>query len=109
MQTAPLPLIRVEADHSRGRAPALGALGVRLLGGNPRAEQVIGKVRARPPLRTSSFSLSRRMGTSLDMIDRTYGHLAPDAEAVELALLNAYDAQKEAFGHGVGTERIPHA
>ena len=46
------------------------------------------------------------MGTSLDMIDRTYGHLAPDAEAVELALLNAYDAQKEAFGHGVGTERI---
>jgi integrase len=39
----------------------------------------------------SLFSLSRRMGTSLDMIDRTYGHLAPDAEAVELALLNAYD------------------
>jgi len=39
----------------------------------------------------SLFSLSRRMGTSLEMIDRTYGHLAPDAEAVELALLNAYD------------------
>jgi integrase len=39
----------------------------------------------------SLFSLSRRMGTSLDMIDRTYGHLAPDAEAVEIALLNAYD------------------
>jgi integrase len=32
----------------------------------------------------SRFSLSRRMGTSLDMIDRTYGHLAPDAEAIEL-------------------------
>lgn len=31
------------------------------------------------------------VGTSLDMIDRTYGHLAPDAEAVELALLNSYD------------------
>jgi integrase len=44
------------------------------------------------------FSLSRRTGTSLDMIDRTYGHLAPDAEAVELALLNAYDAEKPSFG-----------
>jgi integrase len=53
----------------------------------------------------SLFSLSRRMGTSLDMIDRTYGHLAPDAEAVELGLLNAYDdAQKTAFGHLSGTE-----
>jgi len=31
------------------------------------------------------FSLSRRMGTSLDMIDRTYVHLAPDAEVAELA------------------------
>lgn len=39
----------------------------------------------------SLFSLSRRMGTSVKMIDRMYGHLAPDAEAVELALLNAYD------------------
>ena len=53
----------------------------------------------------SLFSLSRRMGTSLDMIDRTYGHLAPDAEAVELALLKAYDTEKETFGHGVGTAK----
>jgi hypothetical protein len=40
------------------------------------------------------------MGTSVDMIDRTYGHLAPDAEALELAMLNAYDAGdgiREAF------------
>ena len=37
----------------------------------------------------SLFSLSRRMGTSVRMIDKTYGHLAPDAEASELALLNA--------------------
>jgi len=37
------------------------------------------------------FTLSRRMGTSLEMIDRTYGHLAPDADEVELGLLNAYD------------------
>jgi hypothetical protein len=31
----------------------------------------------------SLFSLSRRMGTSVEMIDRTYGHLAPDAEGYE--------------------------
>jgi integrase len=46
----------------------------------------------------SLFSLSRRMGTSLEMIDRTYGHLAPDAEAVEPALLNAYDGKTATFG-----------
>jgi integrase len=28
----------------------------------------------------SLFSLSRRIGTSVKMIDRTYGHLAADAE-----------------------------
>jgi hypothetical protein len=52
----------------------------------------------------SLFSLSRRMGTSLEMLDQTYGHLAPDAEAVELALLNAYDAKKQAFGQQSGSE-----
>jgi integrase len=46
----------------------------------------------------SLFTLSRRMGTSVDMIDRTYGHLAPDAENVELALLNAYDAEPREAG-----------
>jgi hypothetical protein len=39
----------------------------------------------------SLFTLSRRMGTSLAMIDATYGHLAPDAEEQERALLDAYD------------------
>jgi hypothetical protein len=34
---------------------------------------------------------------------------AQDAEAVELALLNAYDVQKETLGHGVGTAEIRHA
>lgn len=43
------------------------------------------------------------------MIARTCGHLAPDAEAVEQALLNAYDAQNEKFGHGVGTEGVSQA
>jgi hypothetical protein len=32
------------------------------------------------------------MGTSVEMIDRTYGHLAPDAEEYERGLLDAYDA-----------------
>jgi integrase len=39
----------------------------------------------------SLFSLARRMGTSVEMIDRTYGHLAPDAEDYERTLLDAYD------------------
>jgi hypothetical protein len=38
------------------------------------------------------------------MIDRTYGHLAPDAEDYERGLLDAYDAKTEAFGHGAGSE-----
>jgi integrase len=41
----------------------------------------------------SLFALSRRMGTSLAMIDDTYGHLAPDAEERERELLDAYDAR----------------
>jgi integrase len=41
----------------------------------------------------SLFSLARRMGTSVEMIDRTYGHLAPDAEDYERGLLDAYDAR----------------
>ncbi len=41
----------------------------------------------------SLFALARRMGTSLQMIDQTYGHLAPDADDYELGLLDAYDAR----------------
>jgi integrase len=40
----------------------------------------------------SLFTLSRRMGTSVEMIDRTYGHLAPDAEDYERGLLEAFDS-----------------
>ncbi len=35
--------------------------------------------------------LSRRMGTSVAMIDRTYGHLAAGADDYERDLLDAYD------------------
>jgi len=37
------------------------------------------------------FTLSRRMGASLAMIDATYGHLAPDADERERGLLDAFD------------------
>jgi integrase len=38
------------------------------------------------------FTLSRRMGTSLAMIDATYGHLASDADERKRTLLDTYDA-----------------
>jgi integrase len=47
------------------------------------------------------FTLSRRMGTSLAMIDTTYGHLAPDADERERALLDAYDGLQ-----GVGVNQL---
>jgi integrase len=49
----------------------------------------------------SLFTLARRMGTSVEMIDRTYGHLTADAADHERGLLDAYD---QGFGHlaGVG-------
>ena len=34
------------------------------------------------------------MGTSVEQIDKTYGHLLPDAETAERDLLNAFDAQQ---------------
>jgi integrase len=37
----------------------------------------------------SIFELARLMGTSVAMIDRTYGHLARDSEAAILARLDA--------------------
>jgi len=53
----------------------------------------------------SIFTLARRMGTSLQMIDRTYGHLAQDAEDQDRDLLDAYDdAARNGGGHVVGTE-----
>jgi hypothetical protein len=41
------------------------------------------------------FSLARRMGTSVEQIDRTYGHLLPDAVDFERGLLDAFDARQE--------------
>ena len=41
------------------------------------------------------FPLSRRMGTSLAIIDQTYRHLAPDAEERGRELLDAYDIRND--------------
>jgi integrase len=49
------------------------------------------------------FTLARRMGTSVKMIDATYGHLAQDAEDQDRGLLDAYDAVNNGRGHVVGT------
>jgi integrase len=38
-----------------------------------------------------TFTLARRMGTSLEMIEQTYGHLAHDTEEWELDRLEAFD------------------
>ena len=51
----------------------------------------------------SIFTLARRMGTSVQMIDATYGHLAHDAEDQDRGLLDAFDAAKNGGGHVVGT------
>jgi integrase len=52
----------------------------------------------------SIFTLARRMGTSVLMIDRTYGHLAHDAEEHDRRVLEAFDATDRARGHVVGTQ-----
>ncbi|MDP2710277.1 MAG: site-specific integrase [Solirubrobacteraceae bacterium] len=45
------------------------------------------------------FTLARRMGTSVKMIDQTYGHLITGADERERELLDAFDeAQSEAAG-----------
>lgn len=40
-----------------------------------------------------TFTLARRMGTSLETIEQTYGHLAHDTEEWELERLDRFDAQ----------------
>ena len=42
----------------------------------------------------SLFTLARRMGTSVEQIDKTYGHLLPDAVEYERGLLDAFDTRE---------------
>jgi integrase len=52
------------------------------------------------------YTLARRMGTSVEMIDETYGHLVADADGFERELLDAYDARVSASGE-VEIENAP--
>jgi hypothetical protein len=87
------PAAFVVAGLTPGAQPVAGPLVARELGRILRLYATISLAAG-----VSLFSLARRMGTSVDMIDRTYGHLAPDAEVYERALLDQYDAKTEAFG-----------
>lgn len=42
------------------------------------------------------FTLARRMGTSVQMIDQAYGHLLADSDDLERDLLDAWDARQRA-------------
>src|SRR5512132_1077921 len=51
------------------------------------------------------FTLTRRIGTSVKMIDQTYGHLITGADVHERDLLDAFAATHgESFGHVVDAE-----
>jgi integrase len=51
------------------------------------------------------YTLARRMGTSLQMIDRTYGHLAAGADEYERELLDAFDERgRSTNGRYLGAE-----
>jgi integrase len=51
------------------------------------------------------FTLARRMGTSVKMIDRTYGHLVAGADEYERELLDRFDSERsEPDGRYLGAE-----
>ena len=53
------------------------------------------------------FTLARRMGTSVQMIDRTYGHLVTGADEYERELLDAFDAgRSRPVGRYVDAEEV---
>jgi len=48
----------------------------------------------------ATFEIARMMGTSIEQIEKTYGHLLPDALERGRAALEAFDsARAESFGH----------
>ena len=56
------------------------------------------------------FTLARRMGTSVKMIDRTYGHLVAGADAYERELLDAFDEGRSGpLGHYLDAEEAADA
>jgi len=56
------------------------------------------------------FTLARRMGTSVKMIDRTYGHLVAGADEYERELLDRFDrGRPETRGRYLGGEEAADA
>jgi integrase len=49
-----------------------------------------------------TFLIARQMGTSVEQIEKTYGHLLPDAADFSRGQFDAFDAQTEAYGLGLG-------
>ena len=48
----------------------------------------------------ATFEIARMMGTSIEQIEKTYGHLLPDALDRGRAALEAFDTHRaESFGH----------
>ena len=48
----------------------------------------------------ATFEIARMMGTSIEQIERTYGHLLPDAIDRGRAALEAFDTHRaESYGH----------
>jgi hypothetical protein len=53
--------------------------------------------------RVDLFTPARRMGTSVEQIEKTYGHLLPDAVDYERGLFDTRNsANSDAFGRGTG-------
>jgi hypothetical protein len=51
----------------------------------------------------SLFYLARVMGTSVEQIDRVYGHLLPDSEEYLRGLLDTYDDEAAEAAEGGAT------
>lgn len=77
--------------RARAWRPALGAAGIE----HPHRIYDLRHTYATWSLRAGVgiYQLARRMGTSVAMIDATYGHLAADALEHEVGLLDAWDAR----------------
>jgi integrase len=51
-----------------------------------------------------TFLVARQMGTSVEQIERTYGHLLPDAADFTRGQLDAFDAaENRTFGQQMGS------
>ncbi len=82
--------LNLDSWRFREWTPALEAAGVRVRGPYHLRHMFATEALAAG---VSIFELARLMGTSVAMIDRTYGHLAHDSEAGILARLNARSAR----------------